>query len=70
MPIKQSKRSLKWMFIFFVWCGVCESDLGGNNLEAYLREIADHGFILNSVRVIWRLALGSKLSINWVSAPK
>jgi len=45
-------------------CGVCETDLGGNNLEAQLREIDDHGFISKPVRVIWRVALGLKLFIN------
>jgi len=23
-----------WMFTVLDWCGVCETDLGGNNLEA------------------------------------
>jgi len=23
-----------WIFTVSVWCGVCETDLGGNNLEA------------------------------------
>jgi len=53
-----------WTFTVSVSCGVCETDLGGNNLEAQLREIDDHGIMSKSVRAIWRLAFGSKLFIN------
>jgi len=52
-----------WMFTVPVWCGICETDLGKNNLETKLREIADHELFGD-----W-LSAKSKF-INWVSAPK
>jgi len=34
-----------WKFTESVRCGLRETYLGGNELEVWLKEIADHGFI-------------------------